>query len=94
MTCLLTALGLGRALQTLYSLRRHSLFCGPFSALSSPDGAAAWLGARGEDVWALDGIVFRVLSVATGMIRREQGDADRLVDSFVPGIIRRGRSEA
>ena len=83
-----------RSLRTLVPLGQHSLFCGPFSALSSPDGAAAWLGAIGEDVWALDGIVFRILSVATGMIRREQGDADRLVDSVVPGIIRRGRSEA
>ena len=88
MTCLLTALGLGRALQTLYSLRQHSLFCGPFSvSLFSPDGATAWLGARGEDVWALDRIVFRVLSVASRMIRRGMGDTVGLVDYFVPGMI-------
>ena len=71
------------------------MLCGPFFvSLSSPAGAAAWLGAGGEDVWELYGIVFHVLSVAPGMICRGQGDAVGLVESVVPGMIRRGRSEA
>ena len=92
---LLAALGLGRALRALVPLERRSVFCGPFFvSLSSLAGAAAWLGAGGEDVWALDGIVFRVLFVAPGMIRRGQGDAVGLVDSVVLGMICWERSEA
>ena len=95
MTCLLAALGLGKALRTLVPLERRSLFCGPFSvSLASPAGIAAWLGAGGEYVGALDGIIFLVLSVAPGMIRQGLGDAVGLVDSVVPGMIRRGQSEA
>ena len=92
---MLVELGMGRALQTLVPLGRRSFFCGPFSiSLSSPDGESAWFGAGGEYVWALDGIVFRVLSVAPRMIRRGQGDVVGLVDSVFPVMIRQGRSEA
>ena len=92
---LLAALGLGRSLRALVPLERRSVFFGPFFvSLSSLAGAAAWLGAGGEDVWALDGIVFRVIFVAPGMIRRGQGDAVGLVDSVIPRTICRGRSEA
>ena len=92
---LLSTLGLGWALQTLVPLGRCSVFCGPlFVSLSSPAGGAAWLGAGGEDVWVLDKIVFHVLSVAPGMIRRGQGDVVGLVASVVTVMIRRGRSEA
>ena len=87
----LEALGQGRALRTLFPLGRRSLSCGPLSiSLASPAGAAAWLGAGGEDVGALEGIVSRGLSVALGMICRGLGDAVGTVDSIVPGMIRRG----
>ena len=95
MAHLLEVLGLGRALRTLVPLGRRSLFFGPFSvSLDSPAGAAACLGTGGEDVEALDVIVFHGLSVAPGMIRWGLGDAVGLVDSVVPGMIHRGRSEA
>ena len=37
---------------------------------------------------------FAKFSVGSGMIRRELGDAVRIVDSVFPGMIRRGRSRA
>ena len=90
----LEALGQGRALQTLVPLWRRSFYCGPFSvSLTSPAGAAAWLGAGGEDVGALEGIVLRGLR-PPGMIRRGLGDAVGIVDSVVTGMIRRGQSKA
>ena len=86
---------MGRALQTLVPLGRRSVFCVPFFvSLPYPDGAAAWFGAGGEDVWALDGMVFHVFSIAPGMICRGQGDAVGLVDSVVSGMIRCRRSKA
>ena len=45
-------------------------------------------------MWALDGIVFCVLSVAPGMICWGQGGVVGMVDSVVPGMIRLGRIEA
>ena len=86
---------MGRALRALVPLGRLSVFCVPFFvSLPSPDGAAAWFGAGGEDVWALDGMVFHVFSIAPGMICWGQGDAVGLVDSVFPVMIRQGRSEA
>ena len=73
---------------------RRSFSCGPFYvSLASPAGAAAWLGAGGEDVGVLEGIFSRGLSVAPGMIHRGIGDTVGLVDSVVPGMIRRGQSK-
>ena len=91
MTRLLEALGQGRALQTLVPLGRRSFSCGSFSvSLASPTGADAWIGAEGEEVGALEGIVFQGLSVAPRMIRWGLGDAVGLVDSVVPRMIRWG----
>ena len=88
-------LGLGRALWTLVPLVQRILFCVPFSvSLFSPSSAATWLGAGGEDLWALDGIFFCVLSVDPGMIFWGQGDALGMVDSVVPRMISLGRSDA
>ena len=56
----LEALGRGQALRTLVPLGRRGLSCGPFSvSLTSTAGAAAWLGAVGEGVGALEDIVLR-----------------------------------
>ena len=60
MTRPLEALGRGRVLRTLVPPGQRCCSSGFFSgSLASPAGAAAWLGAGGEDVWALEGIVSR-----------------------------------
>ena len=58
--------------------------------MDSRAGAAAWLGARGGDVGALEGIVLLRLYVAPVMILQELGDVVGLVDFVLPGMISQG----
>ena len=85
----LEVLGRGRALRTLVPLGRRGLSCGPFyGLLAFPAGAAAWLGAGGEDMGELEEIFsLRILRCPRNDLSG-LGNTVGLVDSVVPVMIR------